>query len=343
MTPALAATLPDGAQQLLDEAGLTGRRSIVPLAGGRNNRVFLVATETRRALLKRYFYHPADPRDRLGNEVRFVDYAWQQGIRAVPEPIACAPDDHLALFSFVEGRRLRADEVDLSHLGDALDFFRALNRTRDRARHIGNGSEACFSLAEHLSCIDRRIARLEAIREETSLGIAAVGFLRHELRPAWQALRELSRQRARAHKIDLSAPLRLEQRILSPSDFGFHNALYTPDHRLIFHDFEYAGWDDPAKLVCDFFCQVEVPIDRRHFGWFAAAVAACTTDPLRLMQRIELLFPVYQTKWCTILLNEFLPVDGARRSFSEPTIGEERKRCQLDLARHCLGQIAGRI
>ena len=46
-----------------------------------------------------------------------------------------------------------------------------------------------------------------------------------------------------------SFPQRL--RVLSPSDFGFHNALRRPDGTIVFVDFEYFGWDDPAKMMAD--------------------------------------------------------------------------------------------
>jgi thiamine kinase-like enzyme len=40
--------------------------------------------------------------------------------------------------------------------------------------------------------------------------------------------------------------------IVSPSDLGFHNILKYKK-KLYFYDFEYAGLDDPIKLICDFF------------------------------------------------------------------------------------------
>src|SRR5581483_2047702 len=105
-------------------------------------------------------------------------------------------------------------------------------------------------------------------------------------------------------------------RCISPSDFGFHNALLKPDGKLCFIDFEYAGWDDPAKTVCDFFCQPSVPVDRKHLGRFVEGIIPGFQDPERLEQRIRALLPVYGIKWCCILLNEFLPVGKARRRFA---------------------------
>ena len=50
-----------------------------------------------------------------------------------------------------------------------------------------------------------------------------------------------------------------EHRCISPSDFGFHNAIKTLDG-VKFIDFEFAGWDDPCKALIDFMLQPKVPI-----------------------------------------------------------------------------------
>ena len=61
-------------------------------------------------------------------------------------------------------------------------------------------------------------------------------------------------------KSDLPRKVAKEEKSLSPSDFGFHNMLIDKNGRLRFIDFEYAGWDDPAKIICDFFCQPKFPV-----------------------------------------------------------------------------------
>ena len=125
-------------------------------------------------------------------------------------------------------------------------------------------------------------------------------------------------------------------RCLSPSDFGFHNALRAGDERLRFLDFEYAGWDDPAKMVCDFFCQPAVPVPLHFYDDVVGRVAAVSGGS-SLPQRIGLLLPVYQLKWCCILLNDFLPLGRRRRSFAGGTAAqEEQKARQLQKARQAL-------
>jgi hypothetical protein len=143
-------------------------------------------------------------------------------------------------------------------------------------------------------------------------------FVRGELIPAWSAVRQAAETEARDNGLSLDRPLELTDRCVSPSDFGFHNTLIEPDGRVRFLDFEYAGWDDPAKLVCDFFCQPAVPIPVRLHDGFARVVAACFPDPAAVATRSRLLLPVYRLKWVCIRLNVFLPAGDRRRAFALP-------------------------
>jgi hypothetical protein len=53
-----------------------------------------------------------------------------------------------------------------------------------------------------------------------------------------------------------------------------------------------------------------------------------------------LLFPVYQLKWCCIVLNEFLPAGKARREFSEAHLQANRQpEVQLQKARGILEDV----
>jgi len=60
-----------------------------------------------------------------------------------------------------------------------------------------------------------------------------------------------------------------------------------------------------------------------------------------LMLRARLLFPVFQMKWCCIVLNDFLPDSLARRRFADARLDEgERKAVQLEKARRMLAEIS---
>jgi hypothetical protein len=168
-----------------------------------------------------------------------------------------------------------------------------------------------------------------------------VGFVAEELAPAWQSVLAAARAHAAAAGLTHDRPLDPADRCVSPSDFGFHNALREPDGRLRFIDFEYAGWDDPAKLVCDFFCQPAVPAPPGAFDRFAAAVGRRSAEPAALVARTNLLLPVYRVKWVCIMLNEFLPVGGSRRAFAGSAAEHDaRKAAQLGKARAALAAVA---
>lgn len=327
---------------MLGEVGLPSQFHLSSLPGGANNRVYRVDSGEQSVLLKVYFQHAGDPRDRLGAEYAFSRFAWDQGLRCLPRPLACDRGYQAALYEFIDGRRLAANEVGMAEVQQAIDFYRDLNRHRPEpaAKDLPRGSEACFTLEEHLACVERRFARLEQLDASTPSGAEAVHFVRHELAPVWQRARRQVLDASTAEGLSLDQPISSEDECLSPSDFGFHNAILATDGWLRFLDFEYAGWDDPAKTICDFFCQPAVPVPAECVRQFAEAVVAERSDPEMYLRRVALLLPVYQVKWCCIMLNDFLPVSGQRRAFSLQGVDcEARQQTQLAKARGALEQI----
>jgi hypothetical protein len=326
---------------LLKQAGLPSEFRLTSLPGGANNRVYRIDVESAALLLKAYFQHPGDPRDRLGAEFAFSRFAWEQGLRNLPRPLACDREHQLGLYEFVEGRLLARDEVGAGEVQQAADFFHQLNRFKSApaAQSLARGSEACFTLDQHLACVQRRIGPLLHIDAPTALGEMASSFVTEQLAPAWQRIGEHVRAQAAREALPLHDAIAPEDECLSPSDFGFHNALLTADGRLWFIDFEYAGWDDPAKMVCDFFCQPAVPVPGAYFDGFARAVAAELSNPQLHLRRMELLLPVYRIKWCCIMLNDFLPVGSRRRLFARTAEDQqERQQTQLQKVRVALEQ-----
>jgi hypothetical protein len=305
--------------------------TVVPLAAGGNNRVYSVTSGGERLAVKWYFHDEADPRDRLGAEYAFLEHAWRHGLRCVPQPHACDRSAHLALYEFVEGVQLEPATIDARCVHEASCFFAALNSASSRAGAgaLANASEACYSVTEHFRMVDSRIARLEAMPCEPGVATEAATVVA-ELAACW----EREKRAILARCGDPDAALGPSERCLSPSDFGFHNALRRADGSLCFIDFEYAGWDDPAKAVGDFFSHPGVPVPRHHFGAFLDVVCAPLPNPAGAVARARMLEPVFRVKWCCIILNEFLPAASLRRRFADPVADlTARKRLQLTKAR----------
>jgi hypothetical protein len=330
------------AVRLLEAAGIRSPLRWKRLGGGANNQVFRVDRAGDTVLLKAYFVHPEDPRDRLGAEFRFAQFAWNHGVRMVPWPIARDEYAKLALFEYLRGRRLRPCDVTRIRVREALDFVLAINayRRADGAQELPAASEACFTLSAHLDCVRRRVARLQSIEAASPVDLAARTLVRGELSELGSEVLDHACRCAADLGMARDEPLPAHDRCLSPSDFGFHNALRMEDGRLKFIDFEYAGWDDPAKLVAEFFAQPRCPVPSEYFDEFAAALAKQTARPDLCVRRCRLLWPVYRLKWCCIMLNDFLPAGERRRRFANGGGDEDqRKARQLARARRAMRRL----
>lgn len=317
--------------ELLADAGLdaTGCETRA-IKGGRNNRVFAVLTRDERYVAKMYFADPADARPRLRVEYSFLSYAHGIGLRSVPRPIACCADKNIGVYEFVEGRKLDAAELTRDHVLAAARFIRSLNAESDRdlAAGLPTASAGGFSFAEHFSRIQRRVERVRAVSDETRVGAELRSFVAE----IDAALSDTRRRVLTATAGD--GELEADDRCVSPSDFGFHNALVRESGDVCFIDFEYAGWDDPAKMAADFFSQPAIPVPFEHFTPFLGEALSYSANQSALAGRTRLLLPAIQLEWCCILLNEFLPEAASRREFAAPLIERrERKRLQLEKAR----------
>ncbi len=313
---------------------MKGAFNLRPVPCGGNNRVFELYAGPQKLFLKSYFRHAKDTRDRLGAEFGFISFAWQQGIRLTPKPIAIDRDHHLGLYEFVEGKHLKPGDVNNDAIYQVIEFYQVLNRNKysSSALTLPNASEACFSINEHVLLVEQRLQRLQKIDIDDAITKDAFKFIHKELTPMWEKIKTTLLRRLSTKRLNKKQPLALAERCLSPSDFGFHNALRQNSSGLRFIDFEYAGWDDPAKLVCDFFCQPAIPVPFNFFPTFQTAIASQFTEPQRMIDRINLLFTVYQLKWCCILLNEFLPGGKARRVFAGKENRTLAKHKQLEKA-----------
>lgn len=328
----------DAASRLLREAGLPDVLDWSPVRGGANNRVYCGTAGPKKVLLKMYFGAEGDPRDRLGGERCFYSLAEKANTHSVPQALGWDLANRLALFEFVEGRKLEAGEITAAHVLGAANLVAAVNNLRDRTPSESLASEACFSISEHLSAVDARVERLGGLEISDPLDREASAWIHEQLKPAWHRVHEAARAHAVDEGLDPSDSLPQNQRWISPSDFGFHNALLETNGRLRFFDFEYAGWDDPAKLMADFFCQPAIPVPLGMWSDFLGGLAECRHWHPETALRARVLLPAYRIKWCCIMMNEFLSSEARRRRFSG--LGtEDRRATQLAKARAALCEI----
>lgn len=315
------------ARELVDRASaLVGWpvRSIVPLRRGGNNRVFQLIGEEQQALLKFYAAPEAGRQDRLAQEYAALKFLAGLGFHEVARPIAADPQRHCAAYEWIEGVAPEcAGETEVDELAD---FFIRLQEARGHAgaSALAGASAHCFSPAMVAEQVEARLGRLVA---SISPGSEIAAFVADSLEPAAAAAIEGLQAGCRTGEIAFDEPLAPERRALSPSDFGMHNALRRPDGRLAFVDFEYFGWDDPAKAIADVMLHQGMSLTACLGHRYRARVerALKASDPL-LPLRLELFLPAVVVLWCLILLNEFLPERWTRRVLAG--VSDEREIVQ---------------
>jgi hypothetical protein len=331
--PLLTAAVP-GEDRAAMEA-LVGRRigSAERIGNGRNSRVYRLRCGPDEYAAKFYFGTTADGRDRLQVEFSALQFLWRRRVRCVPQPLCADPARKVALYAFVTGQPVDAREASVDDVAQLISFVEALHQigSDPEARTLPPAAEAFFTVPDVLANIRARLERLQAHEGESPARNELRLFLRDAFSPA------LDRFAARATAAGLGE-LDWCYRILSPSDFGFHNALRAPDGQLMFLDFEYFGWDDPAKTLSDVLLhprmELAAVLQRRIAEGFDAIFGG---DP-EWRRRVGLLYPLLSLKWCMILLNEFRAEQIARRRYVDVSSEEDHviQVRQLDAARALL-------
>ena len=300
-------------------SGLVGWRvlSVAPIRRGGNNRIFQLQGESERAVLKVYPTQVEDPRDRLGQEFTALSFLGEAGITEVPRPIACDRTRSCAAYEWIDG--VPPGVVGPAEVDELADFFLQLQDLRERpgATGLAEGATPALSAASVATQLSQRLGRLlQVISPESEVA----DFVTHQLIAEVESAVAQLRRGCDAAGIAFERPLPQRLRVLSPSDFGFHNALRRPNGRLAFLDFEYFGWDEPSKAVADVMLHAGMSLPNELARRYRSRITGALQqwDP-GFPNRFATFFPCLRAIWCLILLNEFLPERWARRQLAGVT------------------------
>lgn len=308
--------------------------SALPIGQGRNSRVFLV-TLTRPSeeraesvVLKFYRHDPWDNRDRLGVEFNGLRFLWQNGVRAIPRTIAADRDHYCAAYEYIPGEVVAAGDVASGDIDAAVDFLASLSRLRGSPGSDGlsTASEAYFTIDDVVGSVRARLIRLQAAGTDSEQGRQLHTWVDRHFAPLLDDVERWIGSVADAWSIERAAPLPSQSRTISPSDFGFHNTIRRTDGSLAFVDFEYFGWDDPAKTLVDYLLHPGMALAESLKHRFAKQFLTAFSDVPLLTERARIVYPLFGLKWCLIMLNDFLPERHA-------TSSRERRAGQLEKAR----------
>ena len=309
--------------------------------GGRNSRIWRVASGDRAFALKQYPPRRDDPRDRLATEVGALRLMERHGIATVPRVLGVDAEHGYALLSWIDGNDVA--EVSNADIDAAIVFLTAVHglRAAPWATEQPPAAEACLNGSEIERQIQGRLARLrEAAGDESEL----IDFIDNSIAPRFALESPKALAAVTAAGLAFDAELPQEWRSLVPSDFGFHNSLRQPDGALAFLDFEYFGWDDPVKLTADIVLHPGRPLEPPQRKRFRQAATRLYGGDPAFARRLSAYLPLFGLRWVLILLNEFIPERWQRRVLAGETGSwSEVKARQLAHARAFLATLSQRL
>ena len=265
--------------------------------GRGNSKIFRVETSQGSIALKVYPDLAVDNRLRRNAEWQALKFL-QHNKLPVPKPVQTDAELNWSLIEWIDGSP--ADPQNQAHLGQAAVFIQNLSQA---SRAVSSGSvfglatEACLNPSLIENQINNRLAALKLVKDS-----ALRDFVDNSVSPT--LVRTI--ERSRRLMVD-GYGANLDQRFwtLSPSDFGLHNAIVTPQGDLVFFDFEYFGWDDPVKLTADVCLHPGMSLDENaQQYWISEAKRLFANDP-NFGVRLNALYPLYAIRWALIMLNEY--------------------------------------
>ena len=277
----------------------TSTYSLVRLHGGINNQVFLCEDDSRKWLIKAYPHSGSEGQVRMNAEVEFLRFAAQAAPSFVPKLYHVDKERRCVVMEFIEGDMFKEGFAASSDsIGEATTFFCQLNADQEMAKHFIHqvAAEGFLSIREHLQNISNRIRLMcydHIDMQYRDQAKSLIGFLYNGLEKIDKATIK------KIEKGEIVDSIQTSKRIISPGDFGFHNARITRRGRIYFFDFEFAGWDDPAKTAIDFLLQPKVPIKMEVSTLIAAII---NTKRNEITCRIDALMPILCLKWICIIL-----------------------------------------
>ena len=269
------------------------------IKGRGNSRIYkLNFINSQHGVLKVYPDRQLDRRKRIETEFTAIDLLGKAGL-SVPKALAMDTDTNWAVYSWVEGSPRECDDTFIEEAANFIQKLNILSKDNTSLINVSLASEACLSGAELERQINDRFILLKSISDE-KLHL----FLDEVFHPIYINNIKIAKSIMGA-KYETSISLSLQ--IISPSDFGSHNAIKDLSGKTIFIDFEYFGWDDPVKLISDFYWHPAMNLTDKQQNLWINRIKNIFSNHIDFDKRLTAYLNIFGLRWCLILLNEFLP------------------------------------
>ncbi len=276
--------------------------SISEGGAGANSRILKVTSGSNTYALKFYRDGAVERCSRLIAESKALLFMAQNQVVDVPQLIATDMEANCALMEWLDGSIV--ESIGPSEIQQTCRFIEILHDLRyaESAGEIAPGVDQCLSGADLVQQLNSRLARL---RQSDDARLHK--FLDQLFVPLLEQVVAWSMASFDSLSLSFSESIDRAKQTLSPVDFGLHNALRRKNGNIAFLDFEYFGWADPVQLVVDTLQHPGMSMshaDRHLFFDLCKRLFVCNSD---YYTRVKIMFPLFGLRWCTIMLNAFLP------------------------------------
>ena len=281
-----------------------------------NNKLFKITLEdNKKYLIKEYSKIHLENWDRGYSEFKALNYLWTHGFRNVPQPIKFDKLKNLGVYSFEEGINLNSSQVKRENILEATTFLVNLHNLKVNESDFGPASSACLNLKSYIDVIDRRFNNIKDYNAKGPIGTRAKKLLNKEVYQKIVEVKEFFLDKT--SKVNIFKELDLEEQVITPGDFGFHNILYNKGEYK-FLDFEYFGRDDPVRQVLDFIHHdksSDIPITLKEL--FLKEYKAQMNTSEFFDFRFKVTSPLIAMTWGLIYLNILSPRYMRHLKFSQ--------------------------
>ncbi|MDC0074444.1 hypothetical protein OAK17_06295 [Alphaproteobacteria bacterium] len=298
--------------------------SLLNSNNGNNNRLYKLLGPNNSSYVIKKYYNSHLSFNRINAEYNALVFLKKYGINNVPVPVAKDNIANCVMYKWIEG--FKVSKIGDFEINSAISFMNQLKEasvSKD-ANSITLAKEACISANE----ICRQIVyRYRLLKDSSAFNYELAKYLRIDVDNILFPIIKKAKEQFYNNGLSFDKPLSKKYQTLSPSDFGYHNAIKTIDGNIKFLDFEYFGWDDPVKLISDFLLHPGMNYLNFSFQmwkkFYSNSVKVFSYDP-NFIVRLNILFPLFILRWSLIVLNEFIPLNWERRKFSGQSDSKEK-------------------
>ena len=274
--------------------------SVIKLTGGANHGIFKIKTLNTVLAVKIFNKKRGLLKEKYERELWGLKYFKSCGIR-VPQLRAIYPNEKALAIEYIDN-----DASNNSiNIDNFIEFVSAANihDYDDGVPYsLGNG----LTVKGTIKDCHNRVSRLIKIKEKSA--ILNVLFARINF-----GLSSLEGRSLNIHTL---------KTVVSAGDFGKHNVLIS-NGEYVFFDFEYCGFDDLSKLICDFILHPGHSLTSENKYTFLEGTLHLLQNKKCVKNQLKFFYELYSYRWALIVLNSFL------YDFSDRVSDTDNKRNEL--------------